>query len=399
MLFGFSLAFSETGSVFIGDFAYGGLQGIGTAALQNTAPQVPAIAYCLYQMQFATITPALIFGSVAERIRILPAMVFIFLWSTVVYDPIAYWTWSYRGWIRNMSCIGSQQPCGIGSYDYAGGGPVHMASGFAGLAYCLILGKRRRVAHDEFKPHNLTNVFLGTALIWFGWFGFNGGSAVASTPRAAMAGLVTTIAASAASLSWMFVDYLRTKKMSGLGFCSGAIAGLVAITPASGFVAPWAAIVIGASAGVACNFACLIKEVFGFDDSLDAWGVHAIGGLLGNILTGMFADSWVGSFDGAVINGGWINHNYIQVGYQLAGSAAIATWAFVASFVLLYVINKIPGLSLRVSEESEGLGGDLGEMGEVAYELVPTSTFPNMASSSKSGKLRMEDTSNNTADA
>ncbi|RKO88842.1 ammonium transporter AmtB-like domain-containing protein, partial [Blyttiomyces helicus] len=279
-----------------------------------------------------------------------------------------------------LSTVNSATPCNIGGYDYAGGGPVHIASGFAGLAYCLMLGKRRHQVH---KAHNLSNVFLGTALLWFGWFGFNGGSAVAATPRAAMAALVTTVAASAAALSWVLWDYARTGKLSGLGFCSGAVAGLVAITPASGFVAPWAAIVIGILAGIICNAACSIKTLFGFDDTLDAWGVHGIGGFLGNILTGIFAQKWIAELDGSVINGGWVDGNFIQVGYQLAGSSAIAAWSFVVSTILLFVINKIPGLHIRPSEEEEELGADVGEMGEVAYELLPPSSEAAMAQMEK----------------
>ncbi|KAJ3270380.1 hypothetical protein HDU76_011171, partial [Blyttiomyces sp. JEL0837] len=258
VMFGYSLAFSEWdyanngyGSVFIGDFTHAGLKGVGADALVHTAPAVSNIAFCIYQMQFATITAALIFGSVAERVRIIPAMLFVFIWTTVIYDPVAYWTWSWRGWIHNFSCIATgygdptdttNTPCGKGGLDFAGGGPVHIASGFAGLAFCLILGKRRRVGQEEFKPHNLANVFLGTALLWFGWFAFNGGSALAGTARAAMAGAVTHIATASGALAWPLWDYMWSRKMSGLGFCSGAVAALVAITPASGFVAPWAAI-------------------------------------------------------------------------------------------------------------------------------------------------------------
>ncbi|TPX66253.1 hypothetical protein SpCBS45565_g04581 [Spizellomyces sp. 'palustris'] len=373
-LFGFSLAFSESGGSFIGNFKHGGFTGLGAAALPMTAPQVPGILFALYQMQFATITAAIIFGSIAERIRMVPAMIFIFLWSTIVYDPAAYWTWSARGWIKSVSCVGtilSDLPCGIGGLDFAGGGPVHIASGFAGLAYCLVLGKRRRVGEEEFKAHNLTNVFLGTGLLWFGWFAFNGGSAVAATPRAAMAGLVTTLAAASGSMAWVFYDYMHNKKMSGLGFCSGAVAGLVGITPAAGYVAPWAAFIIGAVAAVVCNMGCRLKGRLGFDDTLDAWGVHGIGGLAGDFMTGIFAQKWIASLDGGVIDGGWVDGNFKQVGYQLAGSVTIAAWSFTISYIILYVMNKIPGLHLRPTEADELIGNDLTELGEHAYEIVP----------------------------
>ncbi|KAI9350002.1 ammonium transporter AmtB-like domain-containing protein [Zopfochytrium polystomum] len=378
VVIGFSLAFSEgkeafsSGSVFIGDGAHFGLTGIGFDAFR-IAPAVSAITFCIYQMQFATITAALIFGSVAERVRIIPALIFILCWTTVIYDPVAYWTWSWRGWIRNFSCISTgadgTAPCGTGGLDFAGGGPVHIASGFAGLAYCIVLGKRRRVGNEEFKPHNLANVFLGTALLWFGWFAFNGGSAVAGTARAAMAGAVTHIATATGALAWP--DHR---------LC--AVAALVAITPASGFVAPWAAIVIGAAAGIVCNFACRIKGFFGFDDSLDAWGVHGVGGFLGNVLTGFLAQRWIPTLDGTnsdaltIVPGGAVDGHWVQVGWQIAGSSAIAAYSFFGSLIILSIINFIPGLKLRVSEDDEILGGDLGEMGEVAYELVSSIVEP-----------------------
>ncbi|XP_055357688.1 uncharacterized protein LOC129602636 [Paramacrobiotus metropolitanus] len=372
-LFGFSLAFSETGGPFIGDFNAGALTTLGAHAFPNTAPAIPSIAFMVYQMQFATITAALIFGSVPERTRFLPAMIFVFIWTTLVYDFVAYWTWADHGWIRNLGCISNitsdAGPCFVGAYDFAGGGPVHIASGFAGLAYCLILGKRKRI-HVE--HHSLVNVMFGTGLLWCGWFAFNGGSAGASTTRAAMASTVTTIAAAMGGLSWIWLDYLWTRKLSALSFCSGVVAGLVAITPAAGFVAPWAAIIIGFLTSLCCNFWCRVKKRMGFDDSFDAWSVHGSGGFLGNILAGIFAQKWIGMLDGTKIDGGWMEQNWIQVGYQIASSTAIAVWSFVVTYIILFIINKIPGLHLRQSEEEEELGGDFVEMGEVGYMLVIT---------------------------
>ncbi|KAJ3102482.1 hypothetical protein HDU96_009615 [Phlyctochytrium bullatum] len=385
--FGFSISFSEwqpeSGSVIIGNLDYAGLKNIGWTKLIFTSPSMSSVTFTFYQLMFAAITAALIFGSVAERIRIVPAMVFVLFWTTFVYDFAAYWSWGYRGWIKNMKCVGDASgatPCLFGSIDFAGGGPVHVASGFAGLAFCLVLGKRRRVGQEEFKPHNLANVFLGTAMLWFGWFGFNGGSAFAGTARASMAALVTHVAAASGAIAWPVLDYFWSGKMSGLGFCSGAVSALVAVTPCSGFVAPWAAIVIGIIAGVSCNLACRIKGFFGFDDSLDAWGVHGVGGFLGNLLCGVFAQKWVAELDGGIIEGGWIEGNWRQMGYQLAGSTAIAAWSFIFTYIFLTVLNFIPGLKLRPSEDDEILGGDLGEMGEVAYELVSTiaEQFPEM---------------------
>ncbi|KAI8854585.1 ammonium transporter AmtB-like domain-containing protein [Chytridium lagenaria] len=343
------------GSNFIGNLKYAGLSNIGSTALIKTAPAVSSINFALYQMQFAMVTAALIFGSVAERIRVVPAMIFILLWTTFVYDFAAYWTWAWRGWLRNLDCVGASTgdaPCLFGSIDFAGGGPVHVASGFAGLAFCLVLGKRRRVGQEEFKPHNLVNVFLGTALLWYGWYGFNGGSALAGTSRAGMAALVTHVAAAAGGISWPMFDYFFSGKVSGLGFCSGVVSALVAVTPASGFVAPWAGIVIGFTAGIVCNLACRVKGLFGFDDSLDAWGVHGVG--------------VVADLDGGIIQGGAIDGNWKQIGYQFAGSFAIAGYSFVFTYLVL--------------TDDEILGGDLGEMGEVAYELVSTISeqFPEM---------------------
>ncbi|KAJ1552287.1 hypothetical protein HK405_011910 [Cladochytrium tenue] len=388
--FGYSLAFSEgkdataPGSVFIGDATHFGLTGVGFNA-QRISPAMSSIAFCIYQLQFATITAGLIFGSVAERVRIIPALIFVFCWTTVIYDPVAYWTWSWRGWIRNFSCISDAAngaPCGTGGMDFAGGGPVHISSGFAGLAYAIMLGKRRRVGIEEFRPHHLVNVFLGTALLWFGWFAFNGGSASAGTARAAMAGAVTHIAAATGALAWPLTDYFVTGKMSGLGLCSGAVAALVGITPASGFVAPWAAVVIGGLTAIVCNFSCRIKGFLGFDDALDAWGVHGIGGLVGNIVTGILAQRWIPTLDATntdtttVVPGGAIDGHPIQIGWQAAGSFAIAGYSFFGSLIILSIINIIPGLQLRVSKDDEIIGGDLGEMGEVAYELVQPETYP-----------------------
>ncbi|GAU94604.1 hypothetical protein RvY_06344 [Ramazzottius varieornatus] len=369
-LFGFSLAFSETGGPFIGDFRAGALNTLATHAFPHTAPQIPSVAFMLFQMQFATITAALIFGSVPERTRFVPGMLFIFLWTTVVYDFVAYWTWADHGWIRNFACLPVSQtadPCYNGAYDFAGGGPVHIASGFAGLAYCLVVG-RRKLVHVE--HHSLVNVMLGTGILWFGWFAFNGGSAGAANTRAAMAATVTTIAAATGAVSWVLYDYIFTRKVSALSFCSGVVAGLVGITPASGFVAPWCAIVIGFIVAVVCNSWVRFKKRLHFDDSFDAFSVHGCGGIVGNILTGIFAQKWIGKLDGTDIDGGWLEGNWIQIAYQLGSSAAIAAWSFVISFILLFVINKIPGLHLRVSDEDETIGGDYAEMGEVGYMLV-----------------------------
>ncbi|XP_055347250.1 uncharacterized protein LOC129594547 [Paramacrobiotus metropolitanus] len=371
-LFGFSLAFSETGSLFIGDFRDGALGTLGIQPLSSTSPNIPSIAFMLYQMQFAAITAALIFGSVPERTRFVPAMLFIFAWTTLVYDVVAYWSWAKRGWIRNLACVGqltdmSRQPCLVGGYDFAGGGPVHVASGFAGLAYCIMIGKRKKI-HQE--HHSLVNVMLGTGLLWCGWFGFNGGSEGAADTRAAMASAVTTLGAASGGLTWAWFDYMWTRKLSALSFCSGVVAGLVGVTPGSGFVAPWAGVVTGILTAFFCNMWCRLKKRFGFDDSFDAWSVHGSGGFLGSLLTAIFAQKWIGEMDGEPFNGGWLEQNWIQMWYQFAGSAAIAIWSFFVSLFLLFIINKLPGCRLRQSQIDELVGGDFAEMGEVGYLLV-----------------------------
>jgi Amt family ammonium transporter len=381
--FGFSLTFSETGSPFIGNFEMAGFSNVFTQSLPLTATAIPVIVFALYQMQFAAVTLAIIFGSVSERIRLLPSVIFMFFWTTLVYDPIAYWHWGARGWLKNLSCLNTlsldQTPCLVGGLDFAGGGPVHMASGTAALAFCIFLGHRKRLAHDEFKPHNVTNVFLGTALLWFGWFGFNAGSALAATSRAGMAGFVTTVAASAGGLAWVFCDYLRIKKLSGVGFCSGAIAGLVGITPAAGFVSPWAAIIIGAVTGVCCCYAIRLKDILGYDDALDAFGLHGVGGFVGSVMTGIFTSkNLVYTLDAVSIDGGIIDGNWTLLGYNMAGAAAIVGYAFVVTLLILYVINSIPGLNFRPNEHDELIGGDLGEMGEIAYHMVHSDILPDM---------------------
>jgi ammonium transporter, Amt family len=350
-----------------------GLRNIGYDALAPTAPAVSAITFMLFQMQFATITAGLIFGSAAERIRLGPAILFIFIWTTIVYDPVAYWTWAYRGWLKNLSCLSTiktDTPCGIGALDFAGGGPVHIASGFAGLAVALVLGRRKRSSTtEEFKPHHLTNIFIGTGLLWFGWFAFNGASAGAGTARAVMAATTTQLSAAAGGLAWALFDYSHSGRLSGLGFCSGAVAGLVAVTPASGYIAPWAAVVIGLTTGIVCNYGCRIKEVLGVDDALDAFGVHGVGGLWGNVLAGVFAMKGIAGLDNSSINGGAIDGNWIQIAYQLVACVSIAGYSFVLTFLIAYLMSLVPALNLRMAEEDEYIGADVTEMGEVSMEF------------------------------
>jgi len=311
---------------------------------------------------FAIITPMIAIGAVAERSRLGPLLVFVFVWSTIVYDPMANWIWNANGWSFKL-----------GGLDFAGGTPVHISSGTAALAISIYLGKRRGYGTDRlaYKPNNTSYVVLGTVLLWFGWFGFNGGSALAANLRAAQACMVTNLAASVAGLTWMFWDWRLERKWSAVGFCSGAISGLVAITPGSGFVGSPAAVAFGFVAGTACNFATQLKFLIKVDDALDIFAAHAVGGIVGNLLTGLFAQSSVAGFDGfTVIPGGWLDHNYIQLAYQLADSCAGFGYSFAVTTLILWAMHFIPGLRLRADEDSEILGIDDAEMGEFAVDYV-----------------------------
>ncbi|KAI1125856.1 ammonium transporter [Nemania abortiva] len=359
---GYSLAFSHTGSAYIGDLSnFGLMKTLAQPSVGST--KIPDLLFCLFQGMFAAITPALAIGAAVDRARILPCIVFIFVWSTIVYDPIAYWTWNANGWSFKL-----------GGLDFAGGTPVHISSGAAALAFSFMLGKRtgyEKSAGLPYRPHNVTHIVLGTVFLWVGWFGFNGGSALAANLRAVMACIVTHLAASVGAITWCLLDYRLEKKWSVVGFCSGAIAGLVAITPASGYVTPWAAVIFGVVGAIGCNVATKLKFMMGADDALDIFAVHAVGGIIGNLLTGLFAADYIASLDGfSVIPGGWINHNYIQLAYQIADSVAGFSYSFVLTCVILFLMNLIPGLSLRVSPEDEETGVDDVQLGEFAYDYV-----------------------------
>jgi len=286
----------------------------------------------------------------------------VFIWATIVYDPIACWTWNKNGWSDSLGVL-----------DFAGGTPVHISSGTAALAISIYLGKRRGYGTDRiaYKPHNTTYVVLGTVFLWFGWFGFNGGSALSANLRAAEASIVTNLAASVGGATWMLWDYRMEKKWSAVGFCSGAVSSLVAITPGSGFVGAPASVVFGVAAGTLCNWATGLKFIFGWDDTLDIFASHAIGGVVGNVLTAFFAQASVAGFDGITdIKGGWLDHNWVQLGYQVANSAAGMAYSFIVTTIILWVMHPIPFLCLRCSEETEIIGVDDGEMGEFAYDYV-----------------------------
>ncbi|KAF9430410.1 hypothetical protein BGZ94_006980 [Podila epigama] len=355
-LFGYSLAFSKTGGKFIGNFDNAFLRGVlGEPSAGST--KLPDVVFMVFQGMFAGLTPALAIGAAAERGRILPTLVFIFLWTTFVYDFIACWTWGGNGWSLVM-----------GGLDFAGGTPVHISSGAAALAYAIVLG-RRAGDQKDFRPHSMSNVVIGTVFLWFGWFGFNGGSALSANVRAAMACVVTNLAASIGGMTWVLLDYRHDRKLSVLGFCSGAVAGLVAITPGAGYVSPASSVAIGFLGAIFCNLAIRLKHYLKYDDAFDVFALHGVGGIVGNILTGVFAQASMAALDGStVIDGGWLDGNWIQVAYQLADSAAGMGWSFVVTYLILVIMNKIPGLALRANAAQEHKGLDLAELGEVAYE-------------------------------
>lgn len=358
---GYSLVFShQTKSVFLGDLSNFCLMDVlGRPSIVTT---VPDILFCFFQGMFAATTAILMVGAGCERARLGPMMVFLFIWLTVVYCPIAFWTWGGNGWLFNL-----------GALDFAGGGPVHENSGFAALAYSLVLGKR----HDpvaagkvpKYKPHSVTSIVFGTIFLWFGWFGFNGGSTGNSSIRSWYACVNTNLAAACGGLTWMFVDWFRTGgKWSTVGLCLGAIAGLVGITPAAGFVPVYTAVAFGVIPAIVCNFAVDLKDFLQIDDGMDVFALHGIGGFTGSVLTGLFAADYVAATDGVtVIDGGWMNHHWKQLGYQLAGSCSVGLWSFVVTAIILLIMDRVPFLRLRLHEDEELLGVDLAEIGEYAY--------------------------------
>ena len=351
----YSLAF-RAGSPYLGGLDRLFLSGMEIDSVNDLAKTIPESVYMCFQMTFAIITPALICGSFADRMKFSAMMWFIGLWSVLEYAPVAHWVWGPGGFLGTMGVL-----------DYAGGTVVHINAGIAGLCTALVLGKRIGYPKEAMPPHNLVLTLIGASLLWVGWFGFNAGSAVTSNVNAGMAMAVTQIATAAAALGWMFVEWLFKGKPSVLGICSGAVAGLVAITPASGFVEPGGALVIGFAAGAICFWSSTsLKKMMGYDDSLDAFGVHAIGGIVGAVLTGVFARASV--IAGASTNvdmskGGLIDGHPEQIITQLIGIGVVIAFDVVVSLVLLWVINMVIGL--RVDEETEIEGLDLALHGEV----------------------------------
>lgn len=357
---GYSLTFSETASPFIGNLRYFGLKGVLEAPSIGSS-RVPALLFCIYQCMFATITTVLASAGFAERARIGPSLLFMFCWQTIVYSPIACWTWNANGWLFTL-----------GAYDFAGGSPVHISSGTAAAAIALYLGKRKGYGTQRlaYKPHSTFYIWLGTLFLWFGWAGFNGGSGLGANLRGVMAMTVTNFAAASGGIAWMLLDWRLERKWSTVGFCSGAIVGLVGITPASGYVGCPASILIGVVSAAAANFATRLKFLVHIDEALDAFASHAVGGICGNLLTGLFAQASVAGLDGTVIPGGWLDHHYIQLGYQAADCCAAVGYSFVMTSILCWIFHFVPGLRLRCSEETEIVGIDDAELGEFTFDYI-----------------------------
>jgi Amt family ammonium transporter len=350
VLWGYSLAFGPDVGHIIGSLAWFGLNGVGVEPNADYAATIPHQAFMLFQMMFAVITPALITGAFAERIKFSAFILFTLLWATFIYDPLAHWVWGVGGWVRNL-----------GALDFAGGTVVHISSGIAGLACALVIKKRLGLGKDSMHPHNLPMTLLGASMLWFGWFGFNAGSALASGALATSTFTATNTATAAAALAWMVSEWIYRGKPSALGAASGAVAGLVAITPASGFVGPISSIWIGIGAGVLCYTAVMLKPLFGYDDALDAVGVHGIGGTWGALATGLFASKAVNSAgaDGLFFG------NPAQLGIQAMAVLITYVFVFVGTLIILAIVAGITGL--RPSEEDERLGLDLSQHDEKAY--------------------------------
>jgi Amt family ammonium transporter len=350
MLVGYSFAFGPDRGGVIGDLSWFALAGVGLEPFKEYGATVPHQAFMIYQMMFAVITPALITGAFAERFKFSTYLVFTLLWSLLVYNPVAHWVWGTGGWLRNLGVL-----------DFAGGTVVHITAGVSALAAALVVGKRRGYGTETLAPHNLPMTVLGAGILWFGWFGFNGGSALAAGYLSTSAFVNTHMAAAAATLAWVFTEWIHRGKPTVLGAASGCIAGLGTITPASGFVQPVAAVAIGLAAGILCYSAVMMKTRSGVDDSLDVVGVHCVGGTLGTLATGLFATTAVN----AVGANGLLFGNPRQLAVQGVAAGVILLYSFTVTFILMKVLDRIMGL--RVGDEHEFLGLDITQHGEAGY--------------------------------
>lgn len=345
-LINFSLAFGTDIGGFIGNLDFAFLKNVGLDPMPNYGGDIPFAAFFVFQMMFAIITPALITGAFTDRMNFKSYLVFLILWSVLIYAPLAHWVWG-GGFISKMGAI-----------DFAGGTVVHISAGMAALASVFVLGKRKNTEH---LPHNIPYVALGTGLLWFGWYGFNAGSALGATSQAAMAFLNTDLAASVAMVTWLALSWIVDKRPSMVGALTGVLAGLVAITPAAGYVEPMGALIIGIIASIVCFYAIKFRMKMGWDDALDVWGCHGVGGLVGSVLTGVFAASGIGGFSGL------LEGNMDQFLANLYGTAAAAVFAFAATYVLLKIIKAFMDVSVRQKEENDSL--DRALHGEEAYDF------------------------------
>jgi Amt family ammonium transporter len=355
----YSLAFG-TGNAFIGGLHNVFMHGVGLAPIKEYAPTIPGQTFMVYQLMFAIITPALITGAFAERMKFSAMLVFMVLWALLVYSPMAHMVWGFGGF---LNAAGGRFPC----LDFAGGTVVHVTSGVSALVTALYLGKRLGYPQKQMMPHSVVLSFIGACLLWFGWFGFNAGSALGASGLATSAFVATHFGAAAAAIGWVAAEWIRNGKPSALGGISGAVAGLVAITPASGFVTPMSALWIGLIAGAFCFFMVVtVKHVFGYDDSLDAFGVHGAGGTLGAILTGLFANSVINPIFGAGKATGFLEGNHGQVLNQIVGVVIAWCLSIVGTLLILFVVDKLMGLRVSEADEREGL--DISQHGEEGYD-------------------------------
>ena len=381
-IFGYGLAFGDSGSGFYGPIGFSHLgMSVNSMANNGGVYPIPELAFSAFQLMFAIITPALISGAIADRTKFTSWAIFATVWVTVVYFPVAHWVFYFGNKHKDGKITGAGWLAARGVLDFAGGTAVHINAGAAALALAFVLGKRAGFGKTPMKPHNVPLVLIGTGLLWFGWFGFNAGSALGANGLAALALINTQVATAAALLGWIIVEKIRGGHPTALGAASGAVAGLVAITPACAFVAPWAAVVIGLLAGAACEVAVGMKYKFGFDDSLDVVGVHLVGGILGCLTIGFFGTTAV---NGSGANGLFYGGGFTLLGKQALAVVSVFTYSFVISYVLGTIIKHTIGF--RIAEEAEISGIDLAEHQETGYEFgLASGSFASRLGSAREG--------------
>lgn len=360
VLYGYSLAFGPDCWGLLGDWSWFGLSGVTGEVFASYAATIPHQAFVVFQMMFAIITPALIIGAFAERMKFSAFAVFVILWSTLVYDPVAHWVWGLGGILSRLDVAGNLRP---GAADFAGGTVVHINAGVAALVCALFLGRRQGYPHKMSPPHNLPFSLLGAGLLWFGWFGFNAGSALAANGLAVSAFLMTNTASAAAGLSWAVLDWLLNKRPTVLGIITGAVGGLVAVTPAAGFVNIFGAVAIGMGASAICYcFVSYLKPRLGYDDTLDAFGVHGVGGIWGALATGLFADGRINGVNGLFYGDPW------QLWWQIKAVVVTVLYSLVMTYVILKLVDWL--LGVRAAPESERIGLDLTDHRETGYTML-----------------------------